>query len=336
MSILLTGGLGYIGSHTAVEFLEDGEDVVVIDNLSNSKEIVKDKIKQIVGEEVSKHFKLYIGDVRDEALLDKIFTENDIDSVVHFAGLKAVGESCTKPLEYYANNIDSTLVLLNVMRRHNVKNFVFSSSATVYGRAETMPIYEDFPTGATNPYGRTKLFIESILTDLYNSDNSFNIAILRYFNPIGAHKSGLIGEDPNGIPNNLMPYISRVALGKLDHLNIFGNDYNTKDGTGVRDYIHVVDLARGHLCALNKLRENCGLKIYNLGTGTGYSVLDIVNAFNEVCGGKVRYEFAPRRAGDIDICFANADKAFRELNWKAEHTLKEMCESSYNFELNNK
>ena len=338
MSVLLTGGLGFIGSHTAVEFLEAGEKIVIVDNLSNSKLEVKDKIKEIVENKIdfNKNFKLYIGDVKDFDFMEKVFAENDIDSVVHFAGLKAVGESCAKPLEYYTNNIDSTLNLLKVMRLHNVKNLVFSSSATVYGRAETMPIYENFPTSATNPYGRTKLFIEHILMDLSASDNSWNIALLRYFNPIGAHDSGLIGEDPNGIPNNLMPYITKVATGKLDHLNIFGNDYPTKDGTGVRDYIHVVDLAQGHLAALKKLRTNCGLKIYNLGTGVGYSVLDIVNAFNQVCGGKVRYEFAPRRPGDIDVCYACADKAFNELGWKAKRDLKNMCETSYNFAMKNK
>ena len=338
MSVLLTGGLGYIGSHTAVELLSAGEKIVVVDNLSNSKIEVADKIKEIVKDKIDfeNNFSLYIGDVRDRELMKKIFSENKIDSVVHFAGLKAVGESCEKPMEYYKNNLDSTFVLVDTMREFGVKNFVFSSSATVYGRAESMPIYEDFPVGAANPYGRTKLFIEQILTDLYNSDKSWNIALLRYFNPIGAHDSGLIGENPNGIPNNLMPYISRVASGKLDHLNIFGNDYNTKDGTGVRDYIHVVDLAKGHLAALKKLRTNCGLKIYNLGTGIGYSVLDIVNAFNKVCGNKVRYEFAPRRAGDIDICYANADKAYKELGWKAERDLFNMCQTSYNFEMKNK
>lgn len=339
MSVLLTGGLGYIGSHTAVELLSAGEKIVIIDNLSNSKIEVVDKIKKIVNGKVDceKNLSVYIGDVRDKELMRKIFKENEIEAVVHFAGLKAVGESCQKPIEYYQNNIDSTLVLVDVMREFGAKNFVFSSSATVYGRAESMPIYEDFPVGAvTNPYGRTKLFIEQILTDLFNSDNTWNIALLRYFNPIGAHDSGLIGENPNGIPNNLMPYISRVASGKLDHLNIFGNDYPTKDGTGVRDYIHVVDLAKGHLCALKKLRTNCGLKIYNLGTGIGYSVLDIVNAFNKVCGGKVKYEFAPRRPGDIDVCYANADKAYKELGWKAERDLLNMCQTSYNFEMKNK
>ena len=337
MSVLLTGGLGYIGSHTAVELLENGESVVVVDNLSNSQIGVVKKIQQIVEGKVDfkKNFKLYVGDVRNAKLLNKIFEKNKIDSVVHFAGLKAVGESCAKPLEYYKNNIDSTLVLLDTMKKFGVRNFVFSSSATVYGAAKKMPIYEDFETGdTTNPYGRTKLFIEHILMDLYASDKTWNIALLRYFNPIGAHDSGLIGENPNGIPNNLMPYISRVASGKLDHLSIFGNDYNTKDGTGVRDYIHVVDLANGHLCALKKLRTNCGLQIYNLGTGIGYSVLDIVNAFNKVCGNKVKYEFAPRRPGDIDICYANADKAAKELGWKAKRDLENMCQTSYNFEMN--
>jgi len=329
MSVLLTGGLGYIGSHTAVEMLEAGEEVVIIDNLSNSDKKVANAIKEITG----KDFKTYIGDVRDEKLLRKIFKKEGIDSVVHFAGLKAVGESVQKPVEYYDNNIGSTTTLLKVMKEFNVKNFVFSSSATVYGKAKKMPIYEDFEIGGvTNPYGRTKYFIEEILKDLYVSDNSYNIALLRYFNPIGAHDSGLIGEDPNGIPNNLMPYITRVATGKLECLSIFGNDYKTKDGTGVRDYIHVVDLAKGHVKALKKLRENCGLKIYNLGTGIGYSVLDIVNAFNDVCGGKVKYKFAPRRAGDIDECYANADLALKELGWKAERDLKDMCRTSYNFE----
>lgn len=338
MKILLTGGLGYIGSHTAVELLEAGESVVVVDNLSNSKIVVKDKIKQIVGKKINfeENFKLYVGDVQNEELMEEIFNQNEIDSVIHFAGLKAVGESCKIPLEYYKNNIDSTLVLLSVMQKHGVKNIVFSSSATVYGRAKSMPIYEDFETGATNPYGRTKLYIEGILQDLYASDNSWNIIMLRYFNPIGAHESGLIGEDPNGIPNNLLPYISKVASGELECLKIFGNDYPTKDGTGVRDYIHVVDLADGHLAAIKKLRKNCGLKIYNLGTGTGYSVLEIVNAFNKVCGNKVKYEFVERRPGDIDVCYASAQKAFMELGWKAHHTLEDMCWSSYNFEMNNK
>lgn len=329
MKILLTGGLGYIGSHTAVQLLEAGEDVIIVDNLSNSKRSVKGKIEKITGKKVD----FYKYDLRNEARLRKIFSENKIDAVIHFAGLKAVGESVEKPIEYYENNLESTINLLKVMREFGVKNLVFSSSATVYGKAESMPIFEDFPTGATNPYGRTKLFIEEILKDVCVADKSFNVAILRYFNPVGSHESGLIGENPNGIPNNLMPYISRVAVGKLKELSIFGNDYNTKDGTGVRDYIHVVDLADGHLAALKKLRTNCGLVIYNLGTGTGYSVLDMVNAYNNCCGDKVKYKFAPRRAGDIDECYASPDKALNELGWKATRTLDQMCSSTHHFQL---
>ncbi|MBO5884798.1 MAG: UDP-glucose 4-epimerase GalE [Clostridia bacterium] len=332
MMILLTGGLGYIGSHTAVELAEAGYDFVIIDNLSNSKIEVKDKLEQIIRKPV----KFYKGNVQDEELLTKIFAENNINGVIHFAGYKAVGESVEKPLEYYDNNINTTISLLRVMKKYNVKNFVFSSSATVYGRAKSMPIYEDFEVSATNPYGRTKLFIEEILKDVYTADNTFNIAILRYFNPVGAHKSGLIGENPNGIPNNLMPYITKVATGKLDHLNIFGNDYQTKDGTGVRDYIHVCDLAFGHVKAIQKLQSNPGLVTYNLGTGTGYSVLEMVQAFNEICGGKVKYEFASRRPGDIDVCYACPDRAEKELGFKAVRNLKDMCESSYKFEINNK
>jgi len=330
--ILLTGGLGYIGSHTAVELLENGYDVVIIDNLSNSKAETQDKIQKITG----KSIKFYKGDVRDLSMLSQIFEENEINSVIHFAGFKAVGESVAKPLDYYDNNINCTLALLRLMKEKGIKNLVFSSSATVYGKAKSMPIYEDFPVTATNPYGRTKLFIEEILRDEYIADNSLNIALLRYFNPIGAHKSGLIGENPNGIPNNLMPYITKVATGKLDHLNIFGKDYDTKDGTGVRDYIHVCDLAEGHVKALNKLETNSGLVVYNLGTGTGYSVLEIVTTFNEVCGNKVKYVFAERRPGDIDVCYASPEKAEKELGFKAKRTLKEMCESSYYFETHNK
>ena len=330
--ILLTGGLGYIGSHTAVELLDRGYSVVIIDNLSNSKPEIKDKIEKITNNKVI----FYKGDVRDEKLLSKIFASHKIDSVIHFAGYKAVGESTQKPLEYYDNNINSTLVLLQVMRKFNVKNIVFSSSATVYGRAKSMPIYEDFELSASNPYGRTKLFIEEILRDYYNADNSLNIALLRYFNPVGAHPSGLIGEDPNGIPNNLMPYITRVATGKLEKLSIFGNDYPTKDGTGVRDFIHVCDLANGHVKAVEKLATNCGLVTYNLGTGTGYSVLDIVNSFINTCNVDVPYTFAPRRPGDIDTCYASPEKAERELGFKATRTLDDMCLSSYNFEKNNK
>ena len=330
--ILLTGGLGYIGSHTAVELIENGYDIVIVDNLSNSQIDVKDKIKKITGKDA----KLYVGDVRDSALMDKIFEENTIDTVIHFAGYKAVGESTKIPVEYYKNNIDSTLVLLETMKKHNVKNLVFSSSATVYGKAKSMPIFEDFPLSASNPYGRTKLFIEEILKDVYNADNSFNIAILRYFNPVGAHESGIIGENPNGIPNNLMPYITKVATKKLDKLHIFGNDYDTHDGTGVRDYIHVCDLAHGHLKAAKKLEENPGLVIYNLGTGTGYSVLDMVNAFESSCGVCVPYIIDARRPGDIDTCFASPEKAERELGFKATRTLEDMCKSSFNFEINNK
>ena len=330
--ILLTGGLGYIGSHTAVELLENGYDVVIIDNLSNSKAETQDKIQKITG----KSIKFYKGDVRDLSMLSQIFEENEINSVIHFAGFKAVGESTQKPIEYYENNIGSTLVLLQAMKKYNVKNLVFSSSATVYGRAKSMPIYENFELSATNPYGRTKLFIEEILRDVYASDNSFNIALLRYFNPVGAHESGLIGEDPNGIPNNLMPYITKVATGKLERLRIFGNDYPTKDGTGVRDYIHVCDLANGHLKAVQKLESNPGLVTYNLGTGTGYSVLDIVNSFKSACNVDVPYIITDRRPGDIDTCYASPEKAEKELGFKTTRTLEDMCKSSYNFEKNNK
>ena len=318
MSILLTGGLGYIGSHTAVELLNAGEELVIIDNLSNSSKEIEQKIKQIT----NKSFKLYIGDVQNEKLLSKVFKANKLEAVIHFAGYKAVGESVQQPVKYYENNIGSTITLLNTMKKYNVKNLIFSSSATVYDRTKSMPLKETSPTGAADPYGRTKLFIEELLKDLYRSDNSYNIA----------HDSGLIGENPNGTPNNLMPYITRVASGKLPCLSIFGNDYDTKDGTCVRDYIHVVDLAKGHLCALKKLRTNCGLQIYNLGTGKGYSVLDIVNAFNEVCGNKVKYKFAPRRDGDLALYYSSVKKAEKELGWKAERNLKNMCQTSYNFE----
>ena len=329
MKILVTGGAGYIGSHTCVELLESGYEVVVIDNLVNSNPESLNRVAQITGKTVA----FYEGDVRDEALLKKIFAENEISCVSHFAGLKAVGESVAEPLMYYDNNLISTINLIKVMNQFGCKNLVFSSSATVYGRAETMPIYEDFPTSATNPYGRTKLFIEEILKDFQKANPQFNIAILRYFNPVGAHESGLIGEDPKGIPNNLMPYISRVSVGELKELSVFGNDYNTPDGTGVRDYIHVVDLAEGHVKAINKLAQNCGLVIYNLGTGVGYSVLDMVNAYNKFCGNTVKYKIAPRRPGDVDICYANSDKAYKELGWKATKTLEDMCSSTHNFQL---
>lgn len=331
MNVLLTGGLGYIGSHTAVSLMSQGHDVVVVDNLSNSDKRTLRAIKKITG----KDLKFYKKDVRDKKSLKKIFKQNAIDVVIHFAGFKAVGESVREPLMYYENNLSSTFVLLDVMKEFGVKNLVFSSSATVYGRAEKLPITEDAVVGATNPYGRTKLFIEEILKDVYNADNSMNITILRYFNPVGAHESGLIGENPKGIPNNLMPYIMRVASGKLEMLNVFGGDYNTIDGTGVRDYIHVMDLAEGHVSAIEHI-INSGLKIYNLGTGKGCSVLQMVDAYNKVCGGKVKYKIVERRPGDVDECYASAEKAKNELGWIAKRTLVEMCESAYNFEQKNK
>jgi UDP-glucose 4-epimerase len=330
MKVLVTGGLGYIGSHTVVELIENKDEVVIIDNLSNSKKEVIDKLKEITGKEI----KLYIDDVCDKEALRKIFKENKFDAVIHFAGYKAVGESVEKPLMYYRNNIDSTLTLLEVMDEYDVRNIVFSSSATVYGNPKSLPIYEDFPLSTTNPYGTTKLFIEHILSDLYVANPNWNIVILRYFNPIGAHKSGLIGEDPNGIPNNLMPYIVKVATGELPCLNIFGDDYNTVDGTGVRDYIHVVDLARGHVLAL-KNREN-GLRFYNLGTGHGTSVLELVNTFEKVNNIKVNKKVVDRRPGDIDACFASTDKAFEELGFKSQYNIEDMCRDSYNFVIKNK
>lgn len=329
MAILLPGGAGYIGSHTAVELLNAGKEIVIIDNFSNSKPEVLDKIKQITG----KDFKFYEMDYSNKEELNKVFTENKIDAVLNFAGYKAVGESVKKPIEYYMNNISGALVLLDVMRAHNCKKFIFSSSATVYGDPVTVPITEEFPTGGTtNPYGTTKLFIEQILKDIYNSDNSWDICILRYFNPVGAHESGLIGEEPQGIPNNLMPYVARVAAGILPELSVFGNDYDTPDGTGVRDYIHVVDLAKGHVKALEKLdKEHEGLFIYNLGTGTGYSVLDMVKAFEKATGKEVKYKIAPRRSGDIAKCYADPAKAKIELGWVAEKNLDDMCKDSWHY-----
>ena len=333
MSILVTGGAGYIGSHTSVELLNAGEKIIIMDNFSNSKPEMLEKIKQLTG----KDFKFYEVDLLDKQGLQKIFEENpDIDSVIHFAGLKAVGESVSKPIEYYHNNVTGTLVLLDVMKEFNCKKIVFSSSATVYGNPKTVPIKEDFPLSTTNPYGSTKLMIEQILNDLYISDNEWSIVLLRYFNPIGAHKSGLIGESPNGIPNNLMPYVNKVAAGKLDHLSVFGNDYTTVDGTGVRDYIHVVDLALGHLKAVDKARKTKGVKVYNLGTGTGYSVLQIVKAFEDANGVKVKYEITARRPGDIATCYADPTKAKNELGWEATRGIKEMCEDGWRFEKNNK
>lgn len=329
MAILLPGGAGYIGSHIAVELLNAGKEIVIIDNFSNSKPEVLDKIKQITG----KDFKFYEMDYSNKEELNKVFTENKIDAVLNFAGYKAVGESVKKPIEYYMNNISGALVLLDVMRAHNCKKFIFSSSATVYGDPATVPITEEFPTGGTtNPYGTTKLFIEQILKDIYNSDNSWDICILRYFNPVGAHESGLIGEEPQGIPNNLMPYVARVAAGILPELSVFGNDYDTPDGTGVRDYIHVVDLAKGHVKALEKLdKEHEGLFIYNLGTGTGYSVLDMVKAFEKATGKEVKYKIAPRRSGDIAKCYADPAKAKIELGWVAEKNLDDMCKDSWHY-----
>ena len=331
MSVLVTGGAGYIGSHTVIELLEAGEDIIIVDNFSNSKPEMLDKIKEISG----KDFKFYEVDLLDREKLEKVFNENKIDSVIHFAGLKAVGESVQKPIEYYHNNITGTLILLDVMRKHNCKKIVFSSSATVYGTPKTVPIKEDFPLSTTNPYGSTKLMIEQILRDVYISDNEFSIILLRYFNPIGAHKSGKIGENPNGIPNNLMPYINQVAIGKLECLSVFGNDYDTIDGTGVRDYIHVVDLAKGHLKALKKVREMKGVEAYNLGTGKGYSVLQIVQAFEKANGVKVRYKITDRRPGDIATCYADPTKAREELGWTAEKELDEMCEDAWRFTKNN-
>ena len=333
MAILVTGGAGFIGSHTSVELLNKGKEIVIIDNFSNSKPEVLDKIKKITG----KDFKFYEVDILDEEKLEKVFKENNIESVIHFAGLKAVGESVVKPIEYYHNNITGTLVLLKLMKKYNCKRIVFSSSATVYGDPEIVPITEECKTGGTtNPYGTTKLFIERILQDVYVADNEFSIALLRYFNPIGAHESGLIGEDPNDIPNNLMPYITGVASGKLEILSVFGNDYPTKDGTGVRDYIHVVDLAKGHLKALAKIRQEAGVKIYNLGTGHGYSVLDLVNTFQKVNNVEVKYKIVGRRAGDIATCYADPSKAKKELGWVAEKGIEDMCRDSWNFIVSNK
>lgn len=329
MQVLLTGGTGYIGSHTAVELIKSGKDVVIVDNLSNSKEEVIDKIKQITGKQV----KFYKADILDKVAMDKIFTENEIGAVIHFAGLKAVGESVEKPLEYYHNNIVGTLVLLDVMKKHNCKKIVFSSSATVYGDSGVPRLVETMGRRTpTNPYGATKAMIEKILEDLYTSDNTWDICILRYFNPVGAHESGLIGEEPQGIPNNLMPYIVRVANGVLKELTIFGDDYDTKDGTGVRDYIHVVDLANGHLCALNKLdKEGSGIFTYNLGTGNGYSVLEMVTTFEKATGKEVPHKIGPRRPGDVAICYADPTKAHKELGWKATKTLEDMCRDSWKY-----
>ena len=330
MSILVTGGAGFIGSHTVVELLKKDEDLIIVDNFINSKPEVLDRVKEIT----KKDFKFYEVDLLDEEKLENVFKQNNIEAVIHFAGLKAVGESVEKPIEYYHNNITGTLVLLKLMKKYNCKKIIFSSSATVYGTPKEVPIKEDFPLSTTNPYGSTKLMIEQILKDVCISDKDFCAILLRYFNPIGAHKSGLIGEEPNGIPNNLMPYINKVANGELDHLNIFGSDYNTVDGTGVRDYIHVVDLAKGHVKALEKARKISGAEAYNLGTGKGYSVLEIVKAFEDATGMKVKYKITERRPGDIAECYADPSKALRELGWKAEKTLDEMCQDAWRFTQN--
>ena len=332
MSVLVTGGLGYIGSHTCVELMNAGQDVVVVDNLYNCKKSSYGRIKALVG----KDFSFYECDIRDAEGLSKVFEKENITSVIHFAGLKAVGESVHKPHEYFDNNVTGTLVLLDVMRKHGCKKIVFSSSATVYGMNNVSPLTEDMEVGGvTNPYSRTKFMIECILKDLYVSDNSWSICLLRYFNPIGAHKSGTMGEDPNGIPNNLMPYITQVAIGKLDHLNVFGDDYDTPDGTGVRDYIHVVDLALGNIKAVEKVEGEDGLFIYNLGTGIGYSVLDVVKSFEKASGKKIPYVIGPRRDGDIATCYSDPSKALKELGWKAERGLDEMCEDSWRWQSQN-
>ena len=331
MAILITGGAGYIGSHTMVEFLEAGRELVVVDNFLNSKPEALERVRKITG----KNFKFYQVDLLDYDALDKVFEENDIDSCIHFAGLKAVGESCAKPLYYYHNNITGTLNLCNIMQKHGAKRIVFSSSATVYGNPASVPITEDFPLSTTNPYGETKLMIERILSDLYKADNEWSISILRYFNPIGAHKSGLIGEDPQGIPNNLLPYITQVASGRRECLSVFGNDYNTPDGTGVRDYIHVVDLAKAHLKAIERAETVTGVEHFNVGTGVGYSVLDIVKAYESATGIKINYKIAPRRPGDIDECYANPTKAYTVLGWRAENNIEDMCRDSYNWQLKN-
>jgi len=332
MAILVTGGAGYIGSHTCIELINAGYEVVVVDNLYNSSKESLKRVGAIVGQEI----KFYEADIRDGAAMKNIFDNEKIDAVIHFAGLKAVGESVAKPMEYYDNNINGTLVLCNAMREAGVKNIIFSSSATVYGDPAFIPITEECPKGqCTNPYGWTKSMLEQILTDIHTSDNEWNVVLLRYFNPVGAHKSGMIGENPKGIPNNLMPYITQVAVGKRECLGVFGNDYDTHDGTGVRDYIHVVDLAEGHVKALKKIEEKAGVCVYNLGTGNGYSVLDMVKAFGKACGHEIKYEIKDRRPGDIATCYADPAKAKAELGWEAKRGLDEMCEDSWRWQSNN-
>lgn len=332
MKILVTGGAGFIGSHTCVSLLENGYDVLVYDNLSNSSEESLRRVEKITGKTVD----FVEGDILDRAKLEEVFAKDKFDACIHFAGLKAVGESVEKPWEYYQNNITGTLTLVDVMRNNGCKNIIFSSSATVYGDPAEMPITENCPKGTcTNPYGWTKSMLEQVLSDIQKADPEWNVILLRYFNPIGAHKSGTMGENPNGIPNNLMPYITQVAVGKREELGVFGNDYDTPDGTGVRDYIHVVDLAEGHVAALKKIKENCGLEIYNLGTGVGYSVLDIVKNFEEANDLKIPYSIKPRRAGDIAACYCNPQKAKKELGWEAKNGIKEMCEDSWRWQKNN-
>lgn len=332
MNILVTGGAGYIGSHTDIELLKQGHDVIIVDNLSNSSEKVIDRIEELANKPV----KFYQVDILDKEAMNKIFDENKIDAVIHFAGLKAVGESVQKPIEYYTNNIAGTMNLLEVMKDHGVKNIIFSSSATVYGDPAEIPITENCPKGTcTNPYGWTKWMQEQILSDIHFADPEWNVLLLRYFNPIGAHESGRIGEDPKGIPNNLLPYVAQVAVGKLKEVGVFGDDYDTPDGTGVRDYIHVVDLAKGHCAALKKIEENAGLNVYNLGTGNGYSVLDVIKAFSKACGKDIPYVIKPRRDGDIATCYSKCDKALEELGWKAELDLDDMCASSWKWQSQN-
>ena len=332
MAILVTGGAGYIGSHTVIELQNAGYDVVVMDNLSNSSEVALERVQEITGKPLT----FYKADILDREATEEIFSKEKIEAVIHFAGLKAVGESVQKPWEYYNNNITGTLILLDVMRKHNVKNIIFSSSATVYGEPEKVPVTEETAKGScTNPYGWTKSMLEQILTDIQKADPSWNVILLRYFNPIGAHKSGKIGENPNGIPNNLMPYITQVAVGKLPKLGVFGNDYPTPDGTCIRDYIHVLDLATGHVKALERLKKNAGLDVYNLGTGIGYSVLDVIHNFEAATGITIPFEFKPRRAGDIPVNYSNADKAWKELGWKAQYGIKEMCEDSWRWQSSN-
>jgi UDP-glucose 4-epimerase len=331
MAILVTGGAGYIGSHTSVELLNAGYETIILDNFSNSKQESLKRINELTGKE----FKFYQVDLLDKESVERVFSENQIDAVIHFAGLKAVGESVAIPLHYYHNNVTGTVILCEVMKKHGVKKLVFSSSATVYGVPETVPISENFPLGATNPYGRTKLMIEEILRDLYVADNEWSISLLRYFNPIGAHESGRIGEDPNGIPNNLMPFITQVAVGKMKELKVFGSDYSTVDGTGIRDYIHVIDLALGHLKALEKVQGSNGVEAYNLGTGTGYSVLEIVSAFEKASNKKIPYQLVARRPGDVAICYADPEKAKQELGWAAIRGIEKMCRDSWKWQSQN-